>query len=65
MPGGTVSDIGIGGLTVAGGYGWLTGQHGLVIDNLLSVLFSGILILLASLMGHVAGHAGYRCRCQW
>lgn len=35
--GGTVNHTGIGGLTLGGGYGWLSGEHGLVIDNLLSV----------------------------
>ena len=45
--GGTVSDTGVGGLTLGGGYGWLSGEHGLVIDNVLScdmVLASGEIV---------------------
>ncbi|QKX63330.1 uncharacterized protein TRUGW13939_10500 [Talaromyces rugulosus] len=33
--GSTLNQIGVAGATLGGGYGWLTGQYGLVIDNLL------------------------------
>ncbi|KAL1999572.1 hypothetical protein VTN02DRAFT_4335 [Thermoascus thermophilus] len=45
--GATVDKVGIGGLTLGGGFGWLSGQYGAVIDNLVRatvVLASGQIV---------------------
>ena len=48
--GGTVNHTGIGSLILGSGYNWLSGQYGLVIDNLLTVqiVLADSLIVTAS-----------------
>ena len=36
LVGGTVNQTGVAGYTTGGGFGWLTGQHGLAVDNMLA-----------------------------
>ena len=53
-PTGTVSDTGLAGLTLGGGYGYLSGKYGLALDNLLSaeVVTADGRVLMASADEH-------------
>ena len=52
--GGTVNHTGVGGLLLGGGYGWLSGEHGLVIDNLVqaTVVIANGSVVTASPTSH-------------
>ncbi|KAL1714455.1 hypothetical protein EV715DRAFT_295074 [Schizophyllum commune] len=52
--GGTVNDTGVAGLTLGGGFGYLSGQHGLALDNMVeaTVVLADGTILLASASKH-------------
>ena len=59
---GTISSVGLGGLTLGGGYGPLVGKHGLVSDNLLSaqVVTADGQLLTASATEHADLYWGLR-----
>ncbi|KAI5892433.1 FAD-binding domain-containing protein [Schizophyllum commune H4-8] len=60
--GGTVNDTGIAGLTLGGGFGYLSGQHGLALDNMIeaTVVLADGTILLASATKHADLFFGIR-----
>jgi len=56
---GIASEVGIAGLTLGGGYGWLAGRYGLACDNLLSVA------LVTAEGKHVSASEGENAELFW
>jgi FAD/FMN-containing dehydrogenase len=56
---GIASEVGIAGLTLGGGYGWLAGRYGLACDNLLSVA------LVTAEGQHVSASEGENAELFW
>ena len=56
---GIASEVGIAGLTLGGGYGWLAGRYGLACDNLLSVA------LVTAEGEHVSASEGENAELFW
>jgi hypothetical protein len=52
MAGPVINTVGVGGSSLMGGYGWLTGKHGMTLDNIVSVE----MVLASGEIVHVSEH---------